>query len=76
MITRALHAIPILVCQEPSFYLNVLVKKGHNSKSITFGVMPLALQLLHLVMMSMYSKCGSDTFNTFLGIGYIIVFAQ
>ena len=40
------------------------VKKGHNSNSITFIVMPLVLQL-HLVMMSKYSKFGVDTLNTF-----------
>ena len=37
------HAVPMLVCQEPVFYLKFLVKKRHNSKYIAFRVMPLAL---------------------------------
>ena len=43
--------------------------------NIAFRVMSLVLQL-HLVMMSKYSKFGADTFNTFLLIGYIKVFAR
>ena len=62
--TKAPHAVPILVCQGPSFYLQFLVKKGHNSTNIAFRVMPLPLQL-HLVMMSKYTKFGVDTFSTF-----------
>ena len=58
---RVPHVIPMLVCQGPSFYLNLLVKKGHNSKNIAYRVMLLVLQL-HLVMMN---KFGVDTFNTF-----------
>ena len=42
---KHLYAVPKLVCQGPSFYLNYLVKKGHNSKTIAFRVMPLVLQL-------------------------------
>ena len=41
-----------------------LVTKAHNSKSIAFKVMPLALQL-HFVMMCKYSKFGVDIFNIF-----------
>ena len=40
------------------------VKKGHNSKTTAFRVMPFVLQL-HLVMMSLCSKFDVDTFNTF-----------
>ena len=54
----------MLVCQGPSFYLNILVKKGHNPKNIALRVIPLVLQL-QLVMMSKYSKFGVDTFNIF-----------
>ena len=61
--TRALHAVPTLLCQGSSFYLKYLGKKGHNSNNITFRVMPIVLQL-HLFMMSKYSKFGVDTFNT------------
>ena len=50
-------AAPTLFCQVPSFYL-FLVKMGHNTKTIAFRVMPLALQL---VMMNKYSKSGVDT---------------
>ena len=57
--TRPLLAVPMLVCQGPSFYF----EKGHNSKTILFRVIPLVLQL-HLVMMSKNSKFGVDTFNT------------
>ena len=39
--TRALCAVPLLVCQGPSLYLKCLVKKGHNSKTIALKVMPL-----------------------------------
>ena len=66
--SRALHAVPTLVCQRPSFYLKCLVKKGHNSKNIVYWVMPLVFQL-HLVMMSRYSKFGVNTFNTFWVMG-------
>ena len=54
-LTRAPNAVPTLVCQGPSFYLKFLVKKGHNSKNISFRVISLALQP-HFVMMSKYSK--------------------
>ena len=63
--TRALHAVPMLVCKGPSFYLKIYVKKGHNSKTLAFRFIPLVLQL-HLVMMSKYSKFGVDTINNFL----------
>ena len=46
----------------PSFFLQFLVKKRHNSKYIAFRVMSLVLQL-QLVMMSKCSKFGVDTFN-------------
>ena len=46
------------------FYLKILVKKGHNSKTIDVRVMPLVFQL-HLVMMSKYSKFGVDNCKTF-----------
>ena len=71
--SRALHAVSTLVCQGPSFYLKLLVKKGHNSKTTAFRVMRLVLQL-HLVMMSKYSMFNVDTFNTFCVKGYIKVF--
>ena len=67
--------VRMLVCQGPSFYLKFLVKKGHNSKTMAFRFMPLALQL-HLVIMSKYSKFGVDTFNTFWVMIYINFFAQ
>ena len=51
------------------------LKKGHNSKNIPFRVTSLDLQL-HLVMIRKYSKFGVDTFNIFLVMGYIKVFAQ
>ena len=63
-----MHAVPMLVCQGTSFYLKYLVEKGHNSKTISIRVMPLVL-LMHLVMMSKYSKFGVDTFNTFWVMG-------
>ena len=63
----------MLICQGPSFYLNFLSKKGHNSKIIGFRVMPLVLQL-HLVMISKYSKFG-DTFNTFSVMCYLKSFS-
>ena len=47
-----------------SFYLKFLDKKGHNSKIIAFKVMPLALQLL-LVMMVKCVMFGVDTLKTF-----------
>ena len=47
-----------------SLYLKYLVKKGHNSKTVAFRVMPLVLQL-HLVMMNKYSKFDVEIFNTF-----------
>ena len=59
----------------PSFYLKVLVKKGHNSKNIAFRVMFFALHV-HLVMMSKYAKFGVDTFNTFWVMGYIKIIAH
>ena len=40
------------------------VKKWHNSKTTAFRVKPLFLPL-HLVMMSKYSKFGSDTSSIF-----------
>ena len=58
--------------------LKFKLKKGHNSKTTAFRVMPLVLQL-HLVMMSKYSQFGVDTlntFNTFRVMGYIKVFAR
>ena len=63
------------VYQQPSFYLNILVKKGHNSKTIAFRAMSLVLQLHH-VMMSKYSKFGVDIFTTFWVMCYIKVFAN
>ena len=39
-------------------------RKGYNSKTITFLVMPIVLQLHH-VMMIKYTKFGVDAFNTF-----------
>ena len=63
----------MLICQGPSFYLKLLVKKGHNSKNIAFRVMLLVLQQ-HLVMMSKYFQgWWSDTFNTFWVKSYITV---
>ena len=50
-----------------------LVKKGHNSKTLAFRVMPLVLQQ-HIVMMSKNSKFSTNIFNTFLVMGYIKVF--
>ena len=61
---KPLHAVPTLVCRGPSFYLKFLAKKGHNSKSIAFRVIPLVLQM-HLVMMSKFSKFGFDNFYSF-----------
>ena len=52
----------------------ILLKKGYNSKIIAFGDILLVLQL-HLVMMDKYSKFGVDTFNSFLAMGYIKIFA-
>ena len=49
-------------CERPSFYLKIKVKKVHNSKTMTFRVMPLALQL-HLVMMSKYSKVSEHPWS-------------
>ena len=43
--TRALHEVPKLICQWPLFYLKFLIRKGHNSKTIAFKVIPLVLQL-------------------------------
>ena len=60
---RPPHVVPTFVCQGPSFYLKIQVKKGHNSKNITLRVMPLNLQL-HLVMISKYSKFTVDTFSS------------
>ena len=62
--TRAPHAVPKLVCRGPSFYLKIKLKKGHNSKSTAFRVMPCVPQL-HLVMISKHSKFGVDTLSTF-----------
>ena len=42
----------------------IFVKKGHNSKTIAFRVIPLVLQL-QPVIMSTLSKFGVDNFNTF-----------
>ena len=64
VITRAPPAVPMLICQGPSLYFEFLVKKGHNSKTIPFRVMPLVLQL-HLVMMNKHSKISVDTFDTY-----------
>ena len=52
-----------------------LVKKGNNSKTIAFRIMPLVLQL-HLVMMSKYSQFDVETIYTFLVMGYIKVFCM
>ena len=73
-ITKEPYVLPTLVCQGPLFYLKVKVKKGHNSKTTAFRVMPLVLQQ-HLVMITKYSKFNV-TLNTFCVMGYIKVFAQ
>ena len=58
----------------PSFYLQFInfiksyIKKGHNSKIISFRVISLVMKL-HLVMMSKYSKFGV----TVGSMGYIKV---
>ena len=67
---RAQHTVATLVYQGPSFYLNFKLKKGQNSKIIAFGERPLVL-LLHLVMMSKYSKFGDDIYNIFRVMDYI-----
>ena len=55
----ATQAVPTLVSQGPSFYLKFSFKKGHNSKTIAFRVVFLALQM-QLVMMRKYSKFSVD----------------
>ena len=61
-------------CQGPSFYLNFLVNKGHNSKKYNFqSYAPCALQM-HLIMICKYPTFGADTLNTFWVMGNIKVF--
>ena len=59
-LTRAPHAVPMLVCWGGHHSTSKFnLKKGHNSKTTAFRVMPLVLQL-HFVTMSKYSKFGVD----------------
>ena len=64
LVTRAPYAVPTLVCRGAHSTLNLKLKKGHNSKTTVFRVVPLVMQL-HLVMMSKYSKFGVDTLSTY-----------
>ena len=57
IMTRSPYALPKLVCKGPSFFLNVLDKRGITPK--IYRVMLLALQL-HFGMMSKYSKFGVE----------------